>query len=300
MVDAALARARARALGANKSPSTATVPKRAPSGRTVVLQDGTKVPEEYYDLAPADQQRLVELIKQREAKKADENLALQMTSQALDWVDQTKAKWSKERSELMDVIAGLTARVVALEQQDTTIQIEKSNELTEQLASTSEATLSAANVEVSLRNQTAASRSEVARQGVEHRERLEAEATAIDALSGSVKSSTFLMQERGNAVEAQVAAMEPRVQKLDVSIQELKGKTDAWTDPITRAEVNTMATEAVAEQWRQQLPAMVDAVAEEMQLQFPDGIHAGRRDSEYVRRQRADAAVLAEQRQGGR
>ena len=93
MVDAALARARARALGANKAPSTATVPKSASSGRTVVLQNGTKVPEEYYDLAPADQQRLVELIKQREAEKADENLALQMTSQALDWVDQTKAKW---------------------------------------------------------------------------------------------------------------------------------------------------------------------------------------------------------------
>jgi len=83
--------------------------------------------------------------------------------------------------------------------------------------------------------------------------------------------------------------MEPRVQKLDVSIQELKGKTDAWTDPITRAEVNTMATEAVAEQWTAQLPALVDAVAEEMQVQFPDGIHAGRRDSEYVRRQRSDA-----------
>ena len=137
MVDAALARARARALGANKAPSTATVPKSASSGRTVVLQNGTKVPEEYYDLAPADQQRLVELIKEKEAKKADENLALQMTSQALDWVDQTKAKWSQERSELLDVIAGLTARVVALEQQNTTIQIEKSNELTEQLASTS-------------------------------------------------------------------------------------------------------------------------------------------------------------------
>lgn len=59
-----------------------------------------------------------------------------------------------------------------------------------------------------------------------------------------------------------------------------------------------MATDAVAEQWTAQLPALVDAVAEELQVQFPNGIHAQRMDSEYVRRQRADAARLAEQRQG--
>ena len=45
-----------------------------------------------------------------------------------------------------------------------------------------------------------------------------------------------------------------------MAIQELEGKTDAWTDPINRAEVNTMATEAVAEQRRAQLPALVDAI----------------------------------------
>ena len=72
MADAALARARARALGANKAtaaPGQASTPKSASSGRTVVLQDGTKVPEQYYDLAPADQRRLVELIKEKEAKR---------------------------------------------------------------------------------------------------------------------------------------------------------------------------------------------------------------------------------------
>ena len=56
-------------------------------------------------------------------------------------------------------------------------------------------------------------------------------------------------------------------------------------------------TVTVAEQWRAQLPALVDAVAEELQIQFPDGIHAGRMDSEYVRRQKADAARLADQQQ---
>ena len=59
-----------------------------------------------------------------------------------------------------------------------------------------------------------------------------------------------------------------------------------------------MATYAVGEQWQSQLPALVEAVAEELQIQFPNGVHAGRMDSEYVRRQKRDAALMAEQRQG--
>ena len=139
-----------------------------------------------------------------------------------------------------------------------------------------------------------------AERAVEHRDQLEAQATAIDALSGSVTSTTFLMEQRGNAVEAQLVAGETRQQKLEVSLANLEGQTDAWTDPITRAEVNTMATDAVSSQWRAQLSGLVDAVAEELQIQFPNGVHAGRMDSEYVRRQKRDAALMAEQRQGAR
>ena len=296
----AVERARARALGQVEAPAAATsTAATKPSGRIIQTPEGP-VPEEFYDLSPADQKRFRKLAAEREKKTTDENVALSGVNQLLDLREQDARRVRALESQLttlLTVVEALQRQIAAI---NTTVEVAKSDALAEQLASTSEATLSAANVEVSLRNQTAASRSEMAQLGVEHRERIEAEATAINALSGSVKSTTFLTQERCNAAVAQVAAMEPRVQKLDVRLQELEGKTDAWTDPITRAEVNTMATETVAEQWREQLPALVDAVAEEMQLQFPDGIHAGRRDSEYVRRQRADAAVLAEQRQGGR
>ena len=185
-----------------------------------------------------------------------------------------------------------------MDQMDLQVQADKSTALLEQEAAIAQQVTNLSAIRAEAGAEAEQHQREREQAAVEHRKQLEAQATAINALSGSVKSTTLLMQERGNAVESQVVAMEPRVQKLDVAIQELEGKTDAWTDPITRSEVNTMATDAVAEQWTAQLPALVDAVAEELQVQFPNGIHAQRMDSEYVRRQRADAARLAEQRQG--
>ena len=177
MADAALARARARALGANKAtaaPAQASAPKSASSLRTVVLQDGTKVPEEYYDLAPADQQRLVELIKEKEAQKADDSLAIRMVGEALDWVDRSKAKWSQERSELLDVIAGLSARVAAVEQQDRTLQVQKSDALTDQQVELSQMTvnLQAVGAEQEANHQRRLQESE--EQAGQQRQRLEA------------------------------------------------------------------------------------------------------------------------------
>ena len=72
-----------------------------------------------------------------------------------------------------------------------------------------------------MRNQTVASQVEHDRQGVESRAALEAQATAIDALKGSVKSTTQLMAERSNAIQDQLAQVAPQVQKLAVQQVEL-------------------------------------------------------------------------------
>ena len=55
----------------------------------------------------------------------------------------------------------------------------------------------------------------------ESRSQLEAQAVAIDALKGSVKSTTTLMGERSNAVLDQLGEMEPRVQQLAVQQTEI-------------------------------------------------------------------------------
>ncbi|OUX73322.1 MAG: hypothetical protein CBC50_03350, partial [Synechococcus sp. TMED90] len=158
--------------------------------------------------------RFKELQAQQETKQADDNAAMGAVNQLLDLIDANKAKAAKREAALLEVIAGLTARVDALEATDRNVKVEASKELAEQQARLSEAVIAASGVEASLRNQTAASQVEHDRQGVESRAALEAQATAIDALKGSVKSTTQLMAERSNAIQDQLAQVAPQVQKL--------------------------------------------------------------------------------------
>ena len=295
----AVDRARRRALGEVYKPAVLGTPAAAPkpSGRIIQTPEGP-VPEEFYDLSPADQKRFRELVAERQQQTADENTVATVANGVLDALDSERKARKVLEGQVATLLTLVEAQQRRMDQMDLQVQADKSTALLEQEAAIAQQVTNLSAIRAEAGAEAEQHQREREQAAVENREQLEAQATAINALSGSVKSTTLLMQERGNAVESQVVAMEPRVQKLDVAIQELEGKTDAWTDPITRSEVNTMATDAVAEQWTAQLPALVDAVAEELQVQFPNGIHAQRMDSEYVRRQRADAARLAEQRQG--
>ena len=268
MADAALARARARALGANKAtaaPAQASAPKSASSVRTVVLPDGTKVPEQYYDLAPADQRRLVELIKEKEAKKADDSLAIRMVGETLDWVDRSKAKWSKERSELLDVIAGLSARLEVVEQQDRTLEVQRSEALKDQEVEVAQMATNLLTVKV----QAGAEMAEFNRQrelaAAESREQLEAQANAIAALKGSVTSTTTLMGERSNAMLDELTAAERRQEKLRIQQEENSNGITANRDTLRAVTGVNFASEidlAVRQSFDDRLePAMEELVA---------------------------------------
>ena len=130
-------------------------------------------------------------------------------------------------------------------------------------------------------------------------QQLEAMAQAVDALKGSVKSSTTLMGERSNAVISAVADAEGRQARLGVQLQELEGQADALGQPITRAEVKGLITDAVAAEWRAQVEAITDAVVAEVRDQFPTGLGGQRVDSSRTRQLRSDAANFTDRAQGG-
>ena len=134
MVDAALARARQRALG-EKAAVPVALQDKAPtitSVRTVKLQDGTVVPESYYDLEPADQRRMVELVKQQEAKKADDNLALRAASQVLDIQDRDRAEIKALKGQLDSLLSIIEAMQRRLDAKDNQLEIAKSEALAQQ------------------------------------------------------------------------------------------------------------------------------------------------------------------------
>ena len=301
----AVDRARRRALGQEEAPAEpavlgtpAAAPSAAPSGRFIQGVDGQRYPEEFFDLSPADQKRFKELMAERQQQTADENTVASVANGVLDALDSERKARKVLEGQVATLLTLVEAQQRRMDEMDLQVQADKSTALLEQEAAIAQQVTNLSAIRAEAGQEAEQHQREREQAAAQHREQLEAQATAIDALSGLVKSTTFLMQERGNAVESQLVAGETRQQKLEVSLANLEGQTDAWTDPITRAEVNTMATDAVSSQWQSQLPALVDAVAEELQIQFPNGVHAGRMDSEYVRRQKADAARLAVQRQG--
>ena len=228
MVDLALARARERALGNTKqTPAPPTAAPSIASGQTVKLQDGTVVPEEYYDLKPADQQRLVELIKQQETKRADDNAALLAVNQLLDLREEDNKRVRALESQLTTALGFIEVLQQQIAAMTTQIEVAKSDALLEQQAAIGQdiANLSA------IRAEAGAEMAEFSRLrdefATENRQALEAQATVVEALKESVKTTTDLMAERSNAIQDQLAEVEPQVQKLAVQQVELNDGINA-------------------------------------------------------------------------
>ena len=266
MADSALARARERALGLTQEPKAAPRPSQpTPSGRSVKMPDGTVVPEEYYDLKPEEQRRMLELIKQKEADKADESQALRMVKQVMDLLDRKEAKWSKERSELMEVIAGLSARVAGVEEQDRTLEVQRSDELAEQLARLGEAVVGATAVETSLRNQTAASQVADDQQRDDHRDRLAATEKVMSDHEARLRSSNQLFGERAAAVETQVAAAESSIASAEVAqaditngIEQNRKTLQVVSGVDLQSEIDLAVKRSFGEQLEPEMAALVE------------------------------------------
>jgi len=99
-------------------------------------------------------------------------------------------------------------------------------------------------VKAQLETATANSAREAQQQQADHRQRLEASERVLGDMDGRLKSSTQLMVERGNAVIDQLSAMETRVQRQGVRLEELEGRSDALGSPVTRSETRQMVDDA--------------------------------------------------------
>ena len=93
----AIEAARQRAVGGGvvEAPSAPQSTAPSTSVQTVKLPDGTQVPEQYYDLGPGDQRRMLQLIKEREKRKADDSVALASVNQMMDVVERMAQRISK-------------------------------------------------------------------------------------------------------------------------------------------------------------------------------------------------------------
>ena len=245
--------ARQRALGGNtKATPAPTEAKAKPAvddqrfvevparGRTYRVPD-----PQWYEASQEQREQLMDAVDAEDRKQADDNLSLRVSNELLGLRDKDSARIGALEGQLTTLLGVVEALQRRLDQRDNQLEVSKSEALLEQQAAIADAVLNAAAVETSLRNQTVASQAAHDQQAIESRAQLEAQATAIDALRGTVSSTTQLMAERGNAVVDQLATAESRQARLGVQLTELEGQADAIGNPITRPEIQALVTDAV-------------------------------------------------------
>ena len=262
-----------------------------------------RVPDpQWYSLSQEQQTRYLDAVDGDGQSKRDESVALQSVNQLLVLRDRDSAKAAKREAALLEVIAGLTARVDALEQAERTHEIKASKELAEQQARLSEAVIAASGVEASLRNQTAASQVEHDRQRDEHRARLEATERVVGDQEGRLKASGQLYQERGNALEDKAATVEQRLAKAEVQQVELNDGITANRQTLRAVTGTDFASQidlAVKQSFDARLePAMEELVAAKYVTTAPTvgtgGINAkldNGTDKAFLTRQLSDDAT---------
>ena len=283
--------ARQRALGGvEKADAPAPQPKAAaPSVQRIKLQDGTVVPEQYYDLDAADQKRMVELIKERETKEKDDNAALTAVNTLLDLRVQDNAKLKAVEGQLSTLLGVVEAQQRQISGLSTQIEVGKSDALLEQQAEIAQMTVNLQAIGAEQEANHQRRMEEAKTQAIEHRGRMEASERVLGDMEGRLKSSGTLFQERSNAVVDQLAGAEGRQARLGVQLTELEGQADSLGTPITRQEVTALVTDSVTAEWKAQQPALVDAAVDEVRDQFPAGLGGQRVDSSRTRQLREDA-----------
>ena len=219
----ALERARQRALGGD-TPARPVQPKTVARQRITIQARGREYPAldpGYYELSPDQQGAYLDSLDALEDKKKGETL-FDRTALAVMDIAQAQGKKITKLERLVESLVGEVRELrQELSQRDQALEIQRADSLVEAESQLAQTIVNAAAVEASLRNQTKESEVVHERQRLETQAQLESLAAPITTLEGRVKSSTTLMGERSNAVLDQLASIEGRLSKTEVSQTEI-------------------------------------------------------------------------------
>lgn len=291
----ALERARQRALDSTQPTESglrnpSSVPKQQ-SQRIIQQPDGSKVPEAFYDLTPEQQREFKRLVKQEENLASGETHFDRVSLGLVDELASQGKRITQLQSQLMTAVGLIEKMQRRIDGIDTAVEIGKSEALSEQQVAIAQMTTNLSAIRAEAGSEMAEYNRQREQAAAESREQLEAQATAIEALSGSVKSTQWLVGERSNVVIKALAEAEPKIQQLQVQTIELENRTDAIGNPVTRAEMKSDITTAVTAELKAQSPEMVNQAIDTIKQDEFGGksIFGQRMDGDFIRQKRADA-----------
>ena len=258
--EAALERARQRAITPEPKPQ-ATVTK-SPDLERIRHSSGVMVPREYYNLDKADQDRLLELIQQQEQKKADDSVAINAVNQLLDLRESDSKRIRKLESMVGSFLPILESMQRQIDGINTSIEVGKSDELTQQQVELAQQTTNLQAVGAREQSEHERRVREAELQAVDHQQRITAAEEPVARLEGRVKATMTLAEEKGNAVIDKAADVEGRLGRMDVRLQEAEGQLEAAGNPVSRAEIRSMVTESVTQEMSAQLEPLMERLIE--------------------------------------
>ena len=258
----ALERARQRALGVGEqqAPAPRPVKSSGPQQFVQVPARGTtyRVPDpQWYALSSEQQNAYLDAVDGEATEAKNESLALQYSMSVGDQQASDAKRITQLESQLAEALEAVYVVQRRMDNIDLTVEATKSDALVEAESQLAQSIVNAGTVKSQLDSSTANSAREMEIQQADHRARFEASERVLGDMEGRLKSTGTLYQERGNAVVSQLASIEGRVAKTEVTQVELEGRTDALGTPITRDEMRAMVTSTVAAEFPAQLPAMV-------------------------------------------
>ena len=297
--EAALERARQRAITPEPKPQATST--KSPDLERIRHSSGVEVPREYYNLDKADQDRLLELIQQREQKEADDSVAINAVNQLLD----LREADSKRIKKLESMVGSFLPIIEAMQRQidgiNTSIEVGKSDALSEQQVEIAQQTTNLQAVGAREQSEHERRVREAELQAVDHQQRLTAAEEPVARLEGRMKATMTLAEEKGNAIIDKAADVESRLGRMDVRLQEAEGQLEVAGNPVSRAEIRSMVTDAVTTEVNAQAPTLVDQAIDTIRRdEFGDGSVFGQRvDGERTRQLRKDADNFNDKARGG-
>ena len=257
------------------------------SGKQVQLPSGESVPVEFYDWMKDKQQVFLEVKAAVQQEAANESLALRYSMGLGDELAAMATRLMALERDSADKDAVIAGLVRLVDQQNTEIEIRKSDELVE---AESQAAQTVVNMAATTSDGNALiQRIERAKEDFNRdAEARFAEAEGqVSTLVGTVKSTTELMAERSNAAITTIASAEGRQQRLDVQQQENSDGIKSNRDTLrafTGYDLEAAIDGKVSQSFDNQLePAMEDLIAHRYVTTAPtsglDGYDPKRDDS---------------------
>ena len=235
IVEAARQRALAPQQPAALNPSAAaTVQPTKPSGGFIETPKG-RVPEEFYNLSPEQQKQFRALVKEEESAAESESLALQYSKSVGDQQEAQAQRITALESQLGAALSAMEAMNRRMKAIDTSVETTKSAALVEQESAIAQQVTNLAAVKAEAESSATSIRRETEIQIANHQNRMAAIEQPIAELEGRVRSTTLLMGERGNAVVDQLASMEGRVAKAEVTQTEIDNGIKVNRDTLRAA-----------------------------------------------------------------